>query len=94
MHSSRSFAKSVPSFLVEAPMIRDCAITALLQRRLSAKATMTRDAATVLLGLCGAGMSDPEIATALVNSAQLRSAELTSEILILAAEVGLALPKS
>jgi hypothetical protein len=74
-----------------ASMIRDCAITALLQRRLSTKASMTRDAATVLLGLCGAGMSDAEIAMALANSARLRSAELTSEILILAREVGLAL---
>ena len=74
-------------------MIRDCAVTALLQRRLSTKASITRDAATVLLGLCGAGMTDPEIAVALANSAQLRSAELTSEILTLAAEVGLALPK-
>ena len=75
-------------------MIRDCAITALLQKRLSTKASITRDAATVLLGLCGAGMTDPEIAAALANSAQLRSAELTGEILSLAAEVGLALPKS
>ena len=75
-------------------MIRDSAIIALLQRRLSAKATMTRDAATVLLGLCGAGMSDAEIAAALAKSAALHSAELTSEILTLAAEVGLALPKS
>ena len=39
-------------------MIRDTAITALLQRRLYATATTTRDAATVLLGLCGAGMTD------------------------------------
>lgn len=74
-------------------MIRDTAITALLQRRLYAKATMTRDAATVLLSLCGAGMTDGEIAIALANSARLRSAELTSEILVLAAEVGLALRK-
>jgi hypothetical protein len=74
-------------------MIRDSAIIALLQRRLSAKATMTRDAATVLLSLCGAGMSDAEIAAALAKSAAARSAELTSEILTLAAEVGLALPK-
>lgn len=74
-------------------MIRDTAITNLLQRRLSTKASMTRDAATMLLGLCGAGMSDAEIAMALANSARLRSPELTSEILILAAEVGLALPK-
>jgi len=74
-------------------MIRDCAITALLERRLSTKASMTRDAATVLLGLCGAGMTDAEIAKALANSARLRSAELTSEILVLAAEVGLALPR-
>jgi hypothetical protein len=74
-------------------MIRDCAITALLQRRLSTKVSTTRDAATVLLGLCGAGMTDSEIATALANSPALRSAELTSEIFTLAAEVGLALPK-
>ncbi len=74
-------------------MIRDCAITALLQRRLSAKASMTRDAATVLLGLCGAGMTDSEIAMALAKSAGLRSPQLTSEILTLAAEVGLTLHK-
>ena len=74
-------------------MIRDCAITALLQRRLSTKVSTTRDAATVLLGLCGAGMTDSEIAMALANSPALRSAELTSEIFTLAAEVGLALPK-
>ena len=74
-------------------MIRDTAITALLQRRLSTKASMTRDAATVLLGLCGAGMSNSEIAMALTHSARLRSPELTSEIFVLAAEVGLALSK-
>ena len=74
-------------------MIRDTAITALLQRRLYATATTTRDAATVLLGLCGAGMTDSEIAMALANSARLRSPELTSEIFVLAAEVGLTLPK-
>jgi hypothetical protein len=84
-------SKSAPSF--GAPMIRDCAITALLQRRLSTKASITRDAATVLLGLCGAGMSDAEIAMALTNSARLRSPELTSEIFVLAADVGLAMPK-
>jgi hypothetical protein len=38
-------------------------------------------------------MSDAEIAMALTNSARLRSPELTSEIFVLAAEVGLAMPK-
>jgi hypothetical protein len=75
-------------------MIRDSAITALLQRRLSTKAdAQTRDAATLLIGLCGAGMSDAEIAAALASSAKLRSAELTDAILALAAEVGLPLSK-
>jgi hypothetical protein len=74
-------------------MIRDTAIAALLQQRLSATDSLKRDAASVLIDLCRDGMSDTEIAAALKNAGSQIDLDLAREIHAAAGRSGISLPE-